>query len=138
MDNPSYEDVCNGGTGHAEVLKIEYNPKEIRLVDLLRAFVEMHDPTSKDRQGADIGSQYRSIILYTEPAQKEAIEDFLKKAQKSFDKPIVTQVRKLDKFWTAEEYHKDYYSKNPLQPYCLFVTRPKVEKIKKEFKELLK
>ncbi len=131
--NPTYEEVCSDTTGHAEVLYIEYDPKIITLDKLLSVFFEMHDPTSRDRQGADVGSQYRSIILYNTDSQKKIIDEFLKNSQKKFTKQITTEAKKLDKFYPAEDYHKDYYSKNPLQPYCILVTRPKVEKIKKEF-----
>jgi peptide-methionine (S)-S-oxide reductase len=135
--NPTYDDVCNGDTGHAEVLEVEYNPKIIPLEKLLDVFFEMHDPTSLNRQGADSGSQYRSIVLYNTEEQKKEVTNYIKNAQKNFNKPIVTEVVKLDKFYPAETYHKDYYSKNPIQPYCLMVVRPKVEKIKKEFKSEL-
>lgn len=131
--NPIYEDVCSDKTGHAEVLYIEYDPDTIALGKLLSVFFRMHDPTSLNRQGADIGSQYRSIILYNTDSQKKAIDAFLKDQQKNFGKKITTEVVKLGKFYPAEDYHRDYFSKNPLQPYCMFVTRPKVEKIKKEF-----
>jgi len=136
--DPTYEDVCSGTTGHAEVLEVEYDPKVARFDKLLAVFFEMHDPTSKNQQGADIGTQYRSIILYTTEAQKETIKKFFAEAQKKLPKPIVTEVKKLDKFYPSEDYHKDYYAKNPLNPYCIFVTRPKLEKIKKEFEADLK
>ncbi len=135
--NPTYQEVCSGDTGHAEVLEIEYDPKIISFDVLLEIFFTMHDPTSLNRQGADTGAQYRSIILYTSDAQKKEAEQYIQKAHKDFDKPIVTEVKKLDKFYTAEEYHKKYYDNNPLQPYCLFVTRPKVDRVKKKFAEYL-
>jgi peptide-methionine (S)-S-oxide reductase len=131
--NPTYEDVCSGNTGHAEVLQVEYNPKIASLEKLLDIFFKMHDPTSLNKQGADFGSQYRSIILYTSDAQKETIDKFVKKIQKDFNQPIVTEIKRLDVFYPAEDYHKDYFGKNPMQPYCMFVIRPKVSKIKKEF-----
>ncbi len=131
--NPTYEDVCSDKTGHAEVLCIEYDPRIITLDKLLRVFFKMHDPTSLNRQGADVGSQYKSIILYNTDTQKKVIDAFLEGQQKNFDKKITTEVVKLEKFYPAEEYHKDYFARNPLQPYCMFVTKPKVDKIKKEF-----
>ena len=132
--NPTYEQVCSGTTGHAEVLKLEYDPAIAPLEKLLEIFFKMHDPTSINKQDADVGSQYRSIILYTDEQQKRTIEDFIKKIAGNFKKPIVTEVKKLDAFYPSEDYHKDYYKNNPLQPYCMFVIRPKVAKIKKEFK----
>lgn len=131
--DPTYEQVCEGTTGHAEVLEIEYDPKIISLEKLLNVFFKMHDPTSLNQQGADVGTQYRSIVLYNTAEDKKVIEEFMKKQKANFGKPIVTEVKKLDKFYVAEDYHKKYFDKNPLQPYCMFVTRPKVEKIKKEF-----
>ncbi|MDE1869386.1 MAG: peptide-methionine (S)-S-oxide reductase MsrA [Candidatus Micrarchaeota archaeon] len=131
--DPTYEQVCEGTTGHAEVLEIQYDPKIITLEKLLNVFFRMHDPTSLNQQGADVGTQYRSIILYNTPEDKKVIDEFIKKQKANFEKPIVTEVRKLDRFYVAEDYHKKYFDKNPLQPYCIFVTKPKVEKIKKEF-----
>jgi len=131
--NPTYEDVCSGDTGHAEVLEIEYDPEVITLSKLLDVFFEMHDPTSVNRQDNDVGTQYRSIVLYNTDEQKKVIDKAISEAQKNHKKPIVTEVKKLDKFYQAEDYHKDYFKKNPLQPYCMFVTRPKVDKIKKKF-----
>lgn len=131
--NPTYEKVCEGTTGHAEVLKVEYNPSVIPLSKLLEIFFIMHDPTQLNRQGADVGTQYRSIILYTNPEQKEEITAFIPKMQKKFDKPIVTEVKRLDKFYVAEEYHKHYYDNNPFNPYCSIVIGPKISKVKKLF-----
>jgi methionine-S-sulfoxide reductase len=136
--NPTYEDVCNGQTGHAEVVEIVYDSDETTLEKILEVFFKMHDPTSLNKQGADFGSEYRSIILYTSQKQREEIEDFIKNSQKDFDRPIVTEVKKLGRFYQAEDYHKNFYEKNPFQPYCIFVTRPKIKKIKEEFKEELK
>ena len=131
--NPTYEQVCTGSTGHAEVLKIDYNPERVTLERLLDVFMTMHDPTSLNRQGADTGTQYRSMVLYNTDEQKKTVEAFLKRAQKNFDKPIVTEVRKLDRFYVAEDYHKRYYDKNPNLPYCIMVIRPKVEKVREKF-----
>ena len=114
--NPTYEEVCSGRTGHAEVVKIEYDQSVAKLETLLELFFAMHDPTSKDRQGNDTGSQYRSVILYSSPAQKKEAEAFMKKISGEYDKPIVTELQKLAAFYPAEEYHKDYYEKNRYQP----------------------
>jgi peptide-methionine (S)-S-oxide reductase len=130
--DPNYEKVCREDTGHAEVLQLEYDPAVVTLEKILGVFFNMHDPTTPNRQGADFGSQYRSIILYTTSEQKKISEEFIKSIQKNLKNSIVTEVKKLDKFYPAENYHKDYYKNNPAQPYCMFVIRPKVEKIKKE------
>ncbi len=132
--NPTYEQVCTGMTGHAEVVKIDYDPRAVRLETLFELFFAMHDPTSKDRQGDDIGTQYRSIILYSSPEQKRAAVSFMSKAAGEFDKPVVTELKKLDAFYPAEEYHTQYYARNKLlQPYCLLVITPKLEKLRKKF-----
>jgi peptide-methionine (S)-S-oxide reductase len=131
--NPNYEQVCSGNSGHAEVLQIEYDPKVIELEKLLDVFFTMHDPTSLNRQGADFGTQYRSIVLYTSAEQKAVIEKFIKERQKDFDKPIVTEVKKLDVFYPAEGYHQKYYDKNRSQPYCSVVIGPKIAKVKKKY-----
>lgn len=136
--NPSYEEVCAGDTGHAEVLLVEYNKEILSMNKILDVFFEMHDPTSINKQGADLGSQYRSIILYNSESQKVEIMQFIDKVRENFDKPIVTEIKKLDRFYPAEEYHKEYYKNNRLQPYCVFVIRPKMKKIDKEFKNLMK
>jgi methionine-S-sulfoxide reductase len=138
VKNPTYEQVCTGRTGHAEVLRIVYDPNVITLKTLLEVFVTMHDPTSLNKQGADTGNQYRSIILYNTDEQRKEIVSFLDRAQDDYDRPIVTQVRRLDAFYPAEEYHKDYYHKNPFQPYCLLEIGPKVAKVKKKFASLMK
>ncbi|MEM3839463.1 MAG: peptide-methionine (S)-S-oxide reductase MsrA [Candidatus Micrarchaeaceae archaeon] len=138
VPDPTYEQVCSGTTGHAEVLRIRYDPSIISLEKLLRIFAEMHDPTSLNAQGADRGSQYRSAIYYTKESQKKEIVKFLRGLQKEYEKPIVTEVRKLGRFYPAEEYHKNYFKRNPFQPYCAIVILPKVAKIRKEFAELLK
>lgn len=136
--NPTYDEVCTDETGHAEVLSVEYNPSVISLDTLLEIFFTMHDPTSLNRQGNDAGTQYRSAIYYTSNGQKAAIDKFIKSAQQDYDKPIVTEVKKLDRFYPAEEYHKKYYDKNPYAGYCSFVISPKVAKVKKKFASLLK
>ncbi|MGI0141759.1 MAG: peptide-methionine (S)-S-oxide reductase MsrA [Candidatus Micrarchaeales archaeon] len=136
--NPDYESVCEGTTGHAEVLEIEYDPGTVPLDKLLEIFFKMHDPTLLNRQGADVGTQYRSIVLYTNSDQKQTIEKAIKTAQKEYNKPIVTEIKKLEKFYPAEEYHKRYFDKNPFNPYCGIVIGPKIAKIKKEFAAYLK
>lgn len=131
--NPTYEDVCGGKTGHAEVVKIEYNPEEADFRDLLAVFFGSHDPTTKDRQGNDIGTQYRSVIFYTTPEQKEATEKFIKNID-----GIVTTVEPLNKFYPAENYHKDYFKNNPSAAYCQLIINPKLQKVQGKFKKLLK
>lgn len=134
MANPTYEQVSHGKTGHIEVLRIEFDPEVVALGKLLKAFFAMHDPTSRDRQGADIGPQYRSIIFYTTDRQKKAAEEFIRKEQSDYGRPIVTVVERLGAFYAAEDYHQRYFDKNPGAAYCGLVVRPKVEKIKKTFK----
>ncbi|MDE1855968.1 MAG: peptide-methionine (S)-S-oxide reductase MsrA [Candidatus Micrarchaeota archaeon] len=136
--NPTYEKVCEGTTGHAEVLRIQYNPDVISLDKLLEIFFAMHDPTQLNRQGADVGTQYRSIILFNNGDQREVIERAIPKIQKEYDKPIVTEVKRLDKFYPAEGYHRNYYDNNPFNPYCSLVIGPKIAKVKKKFAEYLK
>lgn len=137
--NPTYEEVSNGNTGHAEVVKIEYNPNEISFETLLTVFFATHDPTTKNRQGNDIGEQYKSIILYANKKQKEIAKNFIKELNNYSEKgaPIVTEIKLLDKFYPAEEYHKNYYENNKNQSYCQVVINPKLEKVKEKFAELL-
>jgi peptide-methionine (S)-S-oxide reductase len=131
-EKPSYEDVCSGQTGHAEVTQIEFDPKKISFDQLLDVFWAAHDPTTLNRQGADVGTQYRSIILYHNEAQRTAAEISKKRAQAEFPSPIVTQIVPFTKFYKAEGYHQDYYRSNPRAPYCAFVIRPKLEKLQKK------
>lgn len=131
--NPTYEEVCSGKTGHAEVVKIEYDPQAAKLAILLELFFAMHDPTSKDRQGNDTGSQYRSIILYSSAGQKKEAEASMKRISGGYKKPIVTELKKLTAFYPAEEYYKDYYENNRYQPYCALVISPKLSKLKEKF-----
>jgi peptide-methionine (S)-S-oxide reductase len=133
-ENPTYKEVCAGDTGHAEVIQIKYDPKVISYEKLIETFWEAHDPTTLDRQGADNGTQYRSIILYSSEAQKAAAEKSKAEAQKHFRQPIVTEIVPLKRFYPAEDYHQDYYRANPNQPYCRAVIRPKVEKFEKKLK----
>ena len=130
-DNPTYDEVCTGTTGHAEVAQVTYDPSKISYAKLLKLFFEAHDPTQLNRQGNDVGTQYRSIILYENEEQKKIAEQAKAEAQKDWPKPIVTEIVPLKKFYAAENYHQDYLKRNPGNPYCQFVARPKVEKFKK-------
>lgn len=130
--NPNYKEVCGGGTGHAEVVSVEYDPAEISLEDILEVFFLTHDPTSLNQQGADIGTQYRSIILYTSEEQKERVEAFIDGIKKNYDKPVVAEVKPLERFYPAEEYHRRYYERNKNLPYCRLIISPKLEKLRKE------
>lgn len=134
-ENPTYEDVLTKTTGHAEVVQIEFDPGIISYEKLLETFWEVHDPTTLNRQGNDVGPQYRSIILYHDDAQQRAAEQSKTVAQKGLSRPIVTEIVPLKKFYRAEGYHQDYFRKNPNQAYCQFVIRPKVNKIEKKLKE---
>jgi peptide-methionine (S)-S-oxide reductase len=134
-ENPTYEQVCTGTTGHAEVTRIEFDPQKISYAKLLGYFWEAHDPTTLNQQGADVGTQYRSVILYTDEAQKTAADQSKAEAQKNFRKTVVTEIVPLKKFYPAEKYHQNYYNDNPDQGYCRVVIRPKVEKIEKKLKE---
>lgn len=138
-DNPSYADVVSGGTGHAEVVKIEYDQEKISLEELLTVFFGTHDPTTPNRQGADVGEQYRSAIFYTDASQKAAIEKFLKEINDSSYEgdTVTTEIRAFEKFYPAEDYHRNYYAKNPKAPYCQIVINPKLKKVKERFAELL-
>jgi peptide-methionine (S)-S-oxide reductase len=133
-ESPTYKEVCTGDTGHAEVVQIQFDPAVVSYEKLLETFWQIHDPTTPNRQGHDEGTQYRSIILYQNEAQKAAAERSKAEAQKELSRPIVTQILPLKKFWPAEEYHQDYFQKNPNQGYCQMVVRPKVEKMEKILK----
>jgi peptide-methionine (S)-S-oxide reductase len=138
--NPSYEQVCSGTTGHAEVVQITFDPDVISFGELLEVFFTIHDPTTPNRQGHDVGTQYRSIILYHTSEQKTAAEQAIQKltAAKIWDARIVTQIEPLGAFYPAEEYHQEYFTRNPNQPYCQIVVAPKVAKARKSFLEKLK
>lgn len=140
MAKPSYEHVSSGRTGHAEVVRVEFDPEKISYNNLLTVFFATHDPTTANRQGADVGPQYRSLILYTDDAQKTEAERFIHEINASHPKgkPVVTEVVPFEKFYEAERYHHDYYEKNTDQPYCQVVIEPKLEKVQKMFAELLK
>ena len=139
-ENPTYKEICSGNTGHAEAIKIEFDPDEVGYEDLLEIFFATHDPTTLNRQGADVGTQYRSEIFYTTEAQKSSAENFIKLLtdQNIYDKKIVTKVSKASVFYPAEDYHQDYYAQNPNQPYCSAVITPKLDKLKKNYKSKLK
>jgi peptide-methionine (S)-S-oxide reductase len=140
MPNPSYREVCNGDTGYAEVVQVHFDPNIVSYRDLLNVFFAIHDPTTLNRQGADMGTQYRSAIFYHDDEQKKIAEELIQElnAQNIWDKPIVTQVEKLDKFYMAEDYHQEYFARNPYQPYCMAVVAPKVSKFRKHFLDMLK
>lgn len=140
QSNPSYEEVSSGKTSHAEVIEVEYDSSLISYEILLNVFFASHDPTTLNQQGADTGTQYRSIILYESDTQKEVAEKFVKKleTEKYFDKPIVTEIKSLTQFYPAESYHKDYFRKNREAPYCKLVIAPKIDKLVAQFKNLLK
>jgi len=138
--NPSYEEVCTGTTGHAEVVQITFDPQLVSFRDLLHVFFTIHDPTTPDRQGGDVGTQYRSAIFYHTPEQKAEAERVMAEleAEKVWDDPIVTQVTPLHEFYPAEEYNRDYYRRNPNQGYCRAVIAPKVAKVRKLYLDKLK
>lgn len=140
VENPTYEAVCTGETGHAEVLRIEYDPAVISFDDLLEVYFKTHDPTTLNRQGNDIGTQYRSVIFYHDDEQKEIAETYKKQLDESgaFADPIVTVIEPLSNFYPAEDYHTNYVALHPENTYCQFVVRPKIEKFKKAFEHKLK
>ena len=140
VPNPSYRDVCGGMTGHAEVVQVTFDPSVVSYRDLLNVFFAIHDPTSLNRQGADVGTQYRSAVFYHNDEQKAVAEQLIKELndQHIWDSPIVTEVAPFDKFYMAEGYHQEYYANNPYQPYCMAVVAPKVAKFRKHFMDMLK
>lgn len=136
--DPDYYSVSSGRTGHAEVVKLEFDPAVISLAEVLDILWVIHDPTTKDRQGNDVGPQYRSIILFNNSQQKKVIEQSITEAAKLYDNPIVTEVEELDKFYEAEAEHHDYFKKHPEMAYCQVIINPKLKKLRKEFQEKLK
>ena len=138
--NPTYKEVCTGETGHAECVQVVYEPDKISYDELLEVFFQVHDPTSLNRQGADVGTQYRSAIFYHTNEQKEKAEFYKKRLEeeKAFDRPIVTEISPATTFYKAEDYHQNYYNLNSSAPYCSYVIQPKLEKFKKAFKGILK
>lgn len=137
VSRPTYEQVSTGTTGHIEVVKIEYNPDRLALEEILQVFFETHDPTTPNRQGADVGPQYHSAIFYTTERQKEKAEHYIKMIAGRFSKPIVTTVAALNTFWPAEDYHKKYYENHKDAGYCQVVIEPKLDKVQEKFKNLL-
>jgi peptide-methionine (S)-S-oxide reductase len=140
VERPGYEQVCTGTTGHNEVVKLTYDPAQISTRQILEIFFVIHDPTTLNRQGNDVGTQYRSGIYYTTPQQKEVADDMVRQMSqdKLFGRPIVTEVLPLANYWAAEEYHQDFFEKNPYQGYCVAVAGPKVAKFRKTFADLVK
>lgn len=136
--NPTYEQVCSGNTGHAEVVQVMYDPRVIAYEDILDIFWAVHDPTTPNRQGNDVGSQYRSIILFADDRQRQAAEDSAMRVSQLWPNPIVTEIKKLDRFYPAEEYHQNYFAKNPTQGYCQAVINPKLQKLRQNFTARLK
>jgi peptide-methionine (S)-S-oxide reductase len=140
VQRPSYEQVCTGTTGHNEVVKLTYDPAQISTRQVLEIFFVVHDPTQLNAQGNDRGTQYRSGIYYTSDEQKQVAQDLIreKMQDKLFGKPVVTEVQPLANYWPAEDYHQDFFEKNPFQGYCLAVAAPKVEKFRKTFRDFAK
>ncbi len=140
IPNPTYEQVCTGTTGHAEVIQITYNPSIITLKEILQIFFTMHDPTTLNRQGNDVGTQYRSIIFYHNENQKQTAEQVIKEITQAriWNNPILTQIEPYNLFYKAEEYHQEYYKKNPTQSYCRIIIAPKIAKLRKQYFEKLK
>lgn len=135
--NPSYREVCEGTTGHAEVVQVTFDPSLLSYEDLLKVFFAIHDPTTLNRQGADVGTQYRSIILTHSREQDRIAREVIRELAPLFDAPIVTEVSPLERFYPAEAYHQEYYRRNPAQPYCQMVIAPKVAKFRKQFLDRL-
>jgi peptide-methionine (S)-S-oxide reductase len=140
VESPTYKQVCTGNTGHAEVTNVYYDPNKISFDELLAAFWVTHDPTQLNRQGNDVGTQYRSVIFYHNDEQKNKAEEYKKKLneEKAYNGPVVTEISPFTKFYKAEDYHQNYYNENGSQPYCVFVVKPKLEKFQKVFKDKLK
>jgi peptide-methionine (S)-S-oxide reductase len=140
VENPSYKAVCTGMTGHAEAVRITFDPNIVSYRDLLNVFFGIHNPTTLNRQGADVGTQYRSAIFYHDEEQKKIAEEVIKdlEAQNIWDHPIVTTLEKMNGFYVAEDYHQEYFANNPFQPYCMAVVAPKVAKFRKHYMNMLK
>ena len=138
VENPSYQDVCTGATGHVEVVQVTFDAQVTSYREILEVFFAIHDPTSLDRQGNDSGPQYRSVIFYHSDAQRAAAGEMVRELAGDFGRPIVTELRAAETFWPAEDYHQDYFRNHPSQPYCAFVVSPKVKKFREKFKEKLR
>ena len=137
-DNPCYEEICSGETGHAEVVRISFDPDLVSFQSLLHIFFSIHDPTSLNRQGNDVGSQYRSVVFYTSEEQKSIAQNMMTEVSAMFASPLVTELVAVQKFFVAEQYHQDYYRNNPAQGYCAYLIAPKLEKFRKQHRKLLK
>jgi peptide-methionine (S)-S-oxide reductase len=139
-ENPTYEEICSGQTGHAEVVRLTFDPSAVSFREILEVFFVTHDPTTLNRQGNDVGTQYRSAVFYHSPEQKSAAEQVIANlnSERIYDDPIVTEIAAVSRFYVAEDYHQEYYRRNPAQPYCAYVVRPKVAKFRKHFLEKLK
>src|SRR5690606_34011523 len=140
VENPTYEAVCTGETGHAEVVQVTFDPDVISYRDILEVFFSIHDPTTLNRQGADVGTQYRSVIFYHDDRQRQTAEEMIRELEADgvWDDPIVTQVEPFTAFYPAEEYHREYYYRNPQQPFCRVVINPKLEKFRRAYRHRLK
>jgi peptide-methionine (S)-S-oxide reductase len=140
VENPTYKQVCTGQTGHAEVVQVTFDPKVVALHDVLEVFFALHDPTTLNRQGADVGSQYRSVVFYRSPEQRDEVQAVVREleAKKAYSSPVVTQLEPFKAFYKAEAYHQDYYEQNSNQPYCMLVISPKLAKFHKLFKDKAK
>jgi peptide-methionine (S)-S-oxide reductase len=140
IKNPTYEQICSGNTGHAEVVEVEYDADAVSLDEILLIFFKTHDATTLNRQGNDVGTQYRSAIFYTTDEQRQAAEAMIKKLtdEHVFSKPIVTEITPASEFYKAEDYHQNYFNENPVKPYCSFVIQPKLNKFAKEFLDKIK
>ena len=140
VENPSYRQVCSGNTGHVEVVRVTFDPKELSYHDLLEVFFTIHDPTTLNRQGNDVGTQYRSVIFYTSDEQRQTAQQVISElnAARIWADPIVTTVEPAKKFFIAEDYHQEYYANNSSQPYCQFVVAPKVKKFQQKFAHRMK
>jgi len=136
--NPTYREVCSGLSGHAEVVQITFDPSTVSFKDILRVFFTVHDPTTLNRQGNDVGTQYRSVIYYHSQSQQDDAREIVQEAQNLWDAPIVTEISPLERFFPAEDYHQNYFKDNPNQGYCSFIIAPKVRKFREQFKNRLK
>ena len=139
-DDPTYREVCSGNTGHAEVVQVEYDPDALSYEEILEVFFTVHDPTQLNRQGPDVGSQYRSIVLYHDDEQRQLAEEYIAALDEEggYDDEVVTEVERLETFYRAEEKHQDYFEKNPADAYCTMHAQPKVEKVRERFREKVK
>jgi len=138
VPNPTYADICSGTTGHAEVVRIEFDPQEVSYRAILEIFFTIHDPTTLNRQGNDIGTQYRSVVYFHSPAQQDTAKHVIAEMANVWDAPLVTELKPAETYYKAEDYHQNYFVQNPLQGYCAFVVAPKVAKFRQMFPERLK